>query len=96
MNAIATGLKRLTNVDCSIVKADEFEDVANPRRKMLKGIRRDKNIAVDVGGKPQMEGVVCYAGERNEPMANQCKITAWAAKVSADYLILPPYSGDDG
>ena len=96
MNAIATGLKRLANVDRSIVKTDDFEDVSNPRRKMLKGIRRDKNTAVDVGSKPQMKGVVCYAGKRNESASNQCEITARTAEVPTNYLIFPPYSGNDG
>ena len=52
MNSITSGVKRLADINGSIVKADEFEDVANSRREMLEGIRRDKNTAVDGGGNP--------------------------------------------
>ncbi len=52
MDSISSGVKRFTDVDGSIVKADEVEDVVNSRRKMLEGIRRDDYVAVDGGGEP--------------------------------------------
>jgi len=39
-----------TDVDGSILTADEVEDVANSRREMLESIRRDDCIAVNGGG----------------------------------------------
>jgi hypothetical protein len=42
-----------TFADIASQEADEVEDVANSRRKMLEGIRRDDYIAaVDGGGVP--------------------------------------------
>ena len=52
VDSILSGVKRFTDIDVSIVKADEVENVANSRRKMLEGIRRDDYVAVDGGGKP--------------------------------------------
>ena len=52
VDSISSGVKRFMDVDGSIVKADEVEDVANSRRKMLEGIRRDDYIAVNGGGEP--------------------------------------------
>jgi len=49
VDSISSGVKRFMDVDGSIVKADEVEDV---RRKMLEGIRRDDYVAVDGGGEP--------------------------------------------
>ncbi len=52
VNSISSGVKRFTDVDGSILKADEVEYVTNSRRKMLEGIRRDDYIAVNGGGEP--------------------------------------------
>jgi len=41
VDSISSGVKRFTDVDGSIVKSDKFENIANSRRKMLEGIRRD-------------------------------------------------------
>ena len=50
VNSISSGVKRFTDVDGSILKADEVEDVANSRREMLESIRRDDYIAINGGG----------------------------------------------
>ena len=50
VNSISSGVKRFTDVDGSILKADKVEDVANSRREMLESIRRDDYIAVNGGG----------------------------------------------
>ena len=50
VDSIPSGVKRLTDVNGSILKADEVEDVANSRREMLESIRRDDYIAVNGGG----------------------------------------------
>jgi len=52
VNSISSGVKRFTDVDGSIVEADEVEDIANSRRKMLEGIRRDDYVVVNGGGEP--------------------------------------------
>ena len=52
VNSISPRMKRFMDVDGSIVKTDEVENVANSRRKMLEGIRRDDYVAVDGGGEP--------------------------------------------
>ena len=49
-DSILSGVKRFTDVDGSILKADKVEDVANSRREMLESIRRDDYIAVNGGG----------------------------------------------
>ena len=52
VNSISSRVKRFTDVDGSILKADEVEDVTNSRRKMLEGIKRDDYVAVDCDGEP--------------------------------------------
>ena len=52
VNSISSGVKRSTDVDGSILKADEVEDVTNSRREMLESIRRDDYIAINGGGEP--------------------------------------------
>jgi len=52
VDSILSGVKRFMDVDGSIFKADEVENIANSRRKMLEGIRRDDYAAVDGGGEP--------------------------------------------
>ena len=52
VDSILSGVKGFTDVDGSIVKADELENIANSRRKMLEGIRRDDYAAVDGSDEP--------------------------------------------
>ena len=52
VNSISSGVKGFTDVDGSVVKADELENIANSRRKMLEGISRDDYTTVDGGGEP--------------------------------------------
>ena len=52
VDSISSGVKRFMDVDGSVVKADEVANIANSRRKMLEGIRRDDYAAVDGGGEP--------------------------------------------
>ncbi len=49
-DSISSGVKRFTDIDGSLAKADEFEDIANTRRKIWESIRRDNYAAVDGGG----------------------------------------------
>jgi len=44
VDSISSGVTRFTD--------DEVENIANSRRKMLEGIRRDDYAAVDGGGEP--------------------------------------------
>jgi hypothetical protein len=50
VNSISSGVKRFTDVDGSILEADEVKDVTNSRREVLESIRRDDYIAVNGGG----------------------------------------------
>jgi len=52
VDSISSGVKRFMDVDGSIVKADEVENIANSSEKMLQGIRRDDYADVDGGGEP--------------------------------------------
>ena len=52
VDSVLSGVKRFTNVDDSIVEADELEDITDSRRKMLEGVSRDDHFAVDGSGEP--------------------------------------------
>jgi hypothetical protein len=52
VDSVLSGVKGFTNVDGSIVKADELKDITNSRRKILEGIRRDDYAAVEGSGEP--------------------------------------------
>ena len=52
VNSLSSGVKRLTDVDGSVIEADELVDITNCRREVLESIRRDEDTAVDGGGKP--------------------------------------------
>ncbi len=51
------------DVDGGSVLFDELKDVSHARGEKLEGISSDFYSTVEGGGKPQMEGVVCYTGQ---------------------------------
>ena len=90
-----SGRKGFTNINCSGREGDELKDVAHSRWKVLQCVERDDHPAIERGGEPEVEGVVGYAGKRDEPASDNGEVTPWSAEVAAYYFVFAPHSGDD-
>ena len=74
MYAVLSRWKWFSNIDGSVVGANQVQDVTHSRRK-VQSIRRDDYLTIEKGDKPQVKCVVGYAGKGDESMTGKCKIT---------------------
>ena len=90
-----SGRKGFTNINSSSREGDELKDVAHASWKVLESVKRDNHPAIERGGEPEVEGVVGYAGKRDEPASDDGEVASGSAEVAAYYFIFAPHSGDD-
>ena len=87
--------KGFSNVNSSSREGDELENVAHTSWEVLECVERDDYSAIERGGEPEVEGVVGYAGKRDESASDDGKVASWAAEVAAYYFVFAPHSGND-
>ena len=58
--------------------------------EVLQGVGWDDGATIKSGDEPQVEGIVGNAGQQNELMMDQSKITMWSAQIAAYHFVLPP------
>ncbi len=70
LDAILARRKRFADIDGGGVYFDEQKDIVYALWGMFEGLRSDDGFPLEGSVEPQVKGVVCHTGERDEAAAN--------------------------